>query len=72
MKNKKGMLIKTKKALHRVIDEMITSLGQEPKEIGICKSYIRLDEDMYITREYKGIELTYFNEWFAQGRIIVR
>ena len=66
------MLIKTKKALHRVIDEMITSLGQEPKEIGICKSYIRLDEDMYITREYKGIELTYFNEWFAQGRIIVR
>ena len=51
---------------------MITSLGQEPKEIGICKSYIRLDENMYITREYKGIELTYFNEWFAQGRIIVR
>ncbi len=65
------MLITTKKALHRVIDEMIASI-EEPKEIGLCKSYIILDEDMYLTREYKGIELTYYNEWFAQGRIIIR
>jgi len=72
IKKERAVLIQTKKALHRVIDEMITSLGQEPKEIGICKSYIRLDEEMYLTREYKGIELTYYNEWFAQGKIIVR
>ena len=71
MKNKRGMLITTKKALHRVIEEMIASI-EEPKEIGLCKSYIELDEKMYLTREYKGIELTYFSEWFAKGRIIIR
>ena len=65
------MLIQTKKALHRVIDEMLTSI-EEPQEIGICKSYIQYDEDMYLTREYKGIEVTYYNEWFAQGKIIIR
>ena len=27
---------------------------------------------MYLTREYKGIELTYYDEWFAQGRIIIK
>jgi len=71
MKNKRRMLITSKKALHRVIDEMLTSI-EEPKEIGLCKSYIQYDEDMYLTREYKGIELTYYNEWFAQGRILIR
>ena len=65
------MLITTKKALHRVIEEMIARV-EDPQEIGLCKSYIRLDEKMYLTREYKGIELTYYNEWFAQGRIIIR
>jgi hypothetical protein len=64
------MLIQTKKALHRVIDEMLTNI-EEPQEIGLCKSYIQYDEDMYLTREYKGIELTYYNEWFAQGRILI-
>ena len=72
MKNKRRMLITSKKALHRVIDEMIDSLPIEPSEIGICKSYIQYDEEMYLTREYKGVELTYYNEWFAQGRILLR
>lgn len=66
------MLITSKKALHRVIDEMIASLPTQPKEIGICKSYIQYDSDMYLKREYKGIELTYYNEWFAQGKIAIR
>jgi len=66
------MLIQTKKALHRVLDEMIEQLSTKPSEIGLCKSYIYLDEQMYLTREYKGIELTYYNEWFAQGRIMIR
>ena len=66
------MLIRTKKALHRVIDEMIEQLSTKPSEIGICKSYIKLDEEMYLTREYRGIEATYYNEWFAQGKIKVR
>lgn len=65
------MLITTKKALHRVIEEMMTQLDN-PQEIGICSSYIELDEDMYLARDYKGIELTYFSEWFAKGRIIIR
>ena len=65
------MLITTKKALHRVISEMISST-EEPKGIGLCKSYIKLDENLYLTREYKGIELTYYDEWFAQGRIIIK
>ena len=72
MEKERVVLIQTKKALHRVIDEMIDSLSIDPSEIGICKSYIKLDEEMYLTREYKGIEVTYFNEWFAQGKIIVR
>ena len=66
-----GKLITTNKALHRVIDEMMSRV-EEPKEIGLCKSYIELDEKMYLGREYKGIQITYFNEWFAQGRIIIR
>ena len=66
------MLITTKKALHRVIDEMIASHKGEPIEIGMCKSYIKLDEKMYLDREYKGTPITYYNEWFAQGRIIIR
>ena len=66
------MLIKSKKALHRVLDEMIASFNGEPKEIGICKSYIQYDSDMYLKMEYKGIELTYYNEWFAQGKIVLR
>jgi hypothetical protein len=66
------MLIETKKALHRVLDEMIGRLSSKPSEIGLCKSYIYLDEVMYLTREYKGMELNYFAEWFAQGRIIIR
>ena len=66
------MLITSKKALHRVIDEMIASHKGEPIEIGICNSYIRLDGDMYLTREYKGIELTYYNKWYAQGKIAIR
>ena len=65
------MLITSKKVLHRVIDEMLTRIG-EPQEIGICESYIQYDEDMYLIRDYKGIELTYYSEWFAQGRIIIR
>tara|TARA_R100000935_G_C2759622_1_gene133070 strand:- start:502 stop:699 length:198 start_codon:yes stop_codon:yes gene_type:complete len=65
------MLITTKEELHIVIDEMLTRMG-EPQEIGICESYIQYDEDMYVTRDYKGIELTYYSEWFAQGRIIIR
>ena len=65
------MLITSKKALHRVIDEMLTRI-EEPQEIGICESYIQYDEDMYLTRDYKGIELTYYSEWFAQGQIIIR
>lgn len=48
------MLIKSKKALHRVIDEMIASLEGEAKEIGLCKSYIQYDNDMYLKMEYKG------------------
>lgn len=72
LKKERAVLIQTKKALHRFLDEMIMSLPVQPKEIGICKSYIELDEEMYLTREYKGIELTYYNEWFAQGKIIVR
>lgn len=65
-------MITTKKALHRVIDEMIHSLPIDPSEIGMCKSYAKLDEEMYLDREYKGIEITYYNEWFANGRIIIR
>ena len=65
------MLIRTKKALHRVMDEMIANV-KDPKEIGICKSYIQYDIYMYEQREYKGIELTYIGEWFAQGKIKVR
>ena len=65
-------IIQTKKALHRVIDEMIHSLPIDPSEIGMCNSYIHLDEEMYLEREYKGIRITYFNEWFAQGKIIIR
>ena len=65
-------MITTKKALHRVIDEMIHSLPVDPSEIGMCSSYIHLDEEMYLEREYKGIPITYYNEWFAQGKIMVR
>ena len=65
-------IIITKKALHRVIDEMIMSLPIYPSEIGMCSSYIHLDEEMYLEREYKGIPITYYNEWFAQGKIMVR
>jgi len=64
------MVITTKEELHIVIDEMMTQL-EEPQEIGICKSYIRLDENMYLTRKYKGIELTYYNEWYAKGQILI-
>ena len=65
-------IITTKKALHRVIDEMIASHKGEPIEIGMCKSYAKLDEEMHLDREYKGIEITYYNEWFAQGKIAIR
>ena len=61
-----------KKALHRVLDEMIHVLPIEPSEIGMCKSYIKLDRYMYFAKEYKGIKITYYSEWFAQGRIIIR
>ena len=64
------MVITTKEELHIVIDEMMTQL-EEPQEIGICKSYIRLDENMYLTRKYKGIELTYYNELYAKGQILI-
>ena len=66
------MLITSKKALHRVIDEMIEQLPPKPSEIGMCSSYIQYDEEMYLTREYKGTPITYYNEWFAQGRILIR
>ena len=66
------MEIVNKETLHKVLDEMIEQLPPKPSEIGMCKSYIQLDEDMYQAREYKGIEITYYNEWFAQGRIIIR
>ena len=65
-------MITNKETLHKVIDEMIEKLPVKPSEIGMCKSYIKLDENMYLNREYKGIEITYYNEWFAQGRIIIR
>ena len=66
------MLIQTKKALHRVLDEMIEQLPPKPSEIGMCNSYIYLDDKMYQEREYKGTPITYYNEWFAQGKIIIR
>ena len=65
-------MITSKKALHRVIDEMIEQLPPKPSEIGMCKSYAKLDDKMYLDREYKGIEITYYSEWFAQGRIMIR
>ena len=65
------MLIRTKKALHRVIDEMIDSV-QDPVEIGICTSYIEYDIAMSEQTEYRGIKLTYIGKWFAQGKIKVR
>ena len=66
------MEIINKETLHKVIDRMIEKLLPKPSEIGICNSYAKLDQQMYLDREYKGIEITYYNEWFAQGRIIVR
>ena len=65
------MLIKSKKALHRVLDEMIAS-NQNVREIGLCRSYIQYDSDIYLKMQYKGIELTYYDEWFAQGKIVLR
>jgi len=66
------MEITNKETLHKVIDGMIEQLPPKPSEIGMCNSYAKLDEQMYLDREYKGIEITYYNEWFAQGRIIIR
>ena len=65
-------MITNKETLHKVIDEMIEKLPPKPSEIGMCMSHIDLDGDMFIEGEYKGIPITYYNEWFAQGRIIIR
>ena len=65
------MLIKSKKALHRVLDEM-TASNQNVREIGLCRSYIQYDSDIYLKMQYKGIELTYYDQWFAQGKIVLR
>ena len=63
--------IESKEDLHITIDDMIKKIPVEPKEIGLCKSFIQYDSDMYESREYKGIQLTYYNEWFAKGKIII-
>ena len=61
-----------KETLHKVIDEMIETLPIKPSEIGMCVSYAKLDDELDINGEYKGIPITYYNEWFSQGRIIIR
>ena len=65
-------MTKTKEALHRTLNEMIETISTKPIEIGMCNSYISLDDKMYLDREYKGIPITYYSQWFAQGKIIMR
>ncbi len=66
------MEITNKETLHKVLDEMIEQLPPKPSEIGMCMSYVKLDQQMYLDLEYHGIEITYYSEWFADGKIIIR
>ena len=65
------MNINSKETLHNVLDDMIKEYKGEPTQIGICSSYREYDDKMYWHGEYKGITISFFQEWFAKGAIAI-
>ena len=46
---------------------MIERLPVKPSEIGMCVSYAKLDDELDINGEYKGIPITYYIELYKGG-----
>ena len=67
MKNK----IKDKTSLHKVIDEMILT-NPSPTEITLCESLAKYDKDFKTGNSYRGLQITVYQKWFAQGKILVQ
>ncbi len=68
------MNINSKNKLHLILNEMISKFPKNKKieEIAICRSLIKHDQDLEINLNYKGIPITIYAEWFADGKIIMR
>ena len=58
------MDIDSKETLHQVLDEMI-------KRHGGCNRYRKYDDDLYWWGEYKELRITFYPEWFADGKIVI-
>ena len=65
------MKIDSTETLHKVLDTMIEKHTGKPYEIGICNSYRKYDDDLYWWGDYKGLVVTFYAEWFADGKIAI-
>ena len=68
------MNINSENKLHLILDEMISKFPKNKKieEIAICRSLINYDKNLEINLNYKGIPITIYAEWFADGKIVMR
>jgi hypothetical protein len=68
------MNIDNENKLHLILDEMISKFPKNKKieEIAICRSFIKHDKNLEINSNYKGIPITIYAEWFADGTIAMR
>ena len=64
--------IDSKETLHEVLDEMITAYKGKPSKIGMCESYRQYDDNMYWYGNYKGLTITHYPAFFAEGKIMIQ
>jgi hypothetical protein len=71
-KKVKSIVIDSKETLHAVMDKMIQTHKGTPYRIAMCQSYKQYDIDLYWRGEYKDCFVTYYPEWFAEGKIAIQ